>query len=108
MSEDIKIKTSIIKFLYDSLLPIHYKLDSILKFFFKDQIILADTDKALLLEFCSHSNTLKILFENYLEIAGDQKTLTIPHDEYLLLISMSKSVELASRTIFGNISMLEN
>lgn len=104
MSEnEIEVKMVTLRVVYDSLLPIYYRLNSALEDTVTKIIDIGETDKALLLEFCAHASTLKVLFESYFET--EEESLVLPRGEYLMLITMAKSVETAARTTFGNLCM---
>ena len=108
MKDSIEVKISNLRLVYESLLPIKYRLNSILEDVFTRAVTVGEPDKALLLEFCAHANTLKLLFEEYFERDPKARQIRIPKEDYMLLISMAKSVEAASRASFGNISLWEN
>ena len=108
MSEVIQVKVSTLKLVYDSLIPIRHRVSAILEDIFAKSITVSDPHRALLLEFGAHAYTLKILFEDYFEIAANSEKIDIPKQEYVLLINMAKSVESAARADFGNISLWEH
>jgi hypothetical protein len=101
--DKIEVKVAALRLVYDSLLPVYHRLNSALESTATKTLSLGEPDKALLLEFCAHAITLKILFEGY--FATEEEKLVLSKDEYLMLIAMAKSVETASRTTFGNLCM---
>lgn len=108
-SEPVKVKLSVLRLIYDSALPIYYKLNSCLEDVLSKRVIIGAPDRALLLEFCAHASTLKIVFESYFEdIEQKDAVLELPQEEYLSILAMAKSVDLATRTSFGNISLRDN
>ena len=106
--DPIKVKKEVIKLIYHSLIPIHYKLNSCLEDIFQKKIAISEPEKALLLEFTSHANTLKIVFEEYFETFSEKEVIELPQEEYLSVLAMAKSVEAASRANFGNIYLWDN
>ena len=104
----VKVKVEVIKLIYNSLIPIYYKLNSCLEDVFQKKILISEPEKALLLEFSSHANTLKIIFEDYFETFSEKETIELSQEEYLSVLAMAKSVETASRTNFGNIYLWDN
>lgn len=108
MSEVIQVKVSTLRLVYDSLIPIRYRVTAILEDVFAKAITVSDPHFALLLEFAAHAHTLKILFEDCFEKAATAEKIDIPKQEYILLINMAKSVESAARADFGNVSLWEH
>lgn len=98
-----KVKLSIIKKIYDSLLPIHYRVNSLLDDVILKVITLNEMERSILLEYCSCTSALKVLFESYFEKAEERSSqeLILSQREYLTIISMSKTTEEASRSSFG-------
>tara|TARA_B100000427_G_C15518304_1_gene599174 strand:- start:1164 stop:1496 length:333 start_codon:yes stop_codon:yes gene_type:complete len=110
MDEEVKIKIDLIKVIYEALLPVHYKLNSLLKDTMLDIFFMSEPEKASLLEFCACASTLKILFESYFERAENLgvEEISLPRNEYISILSMSKSVEAATRVSFANTGIWEN
>ena len=98
-----KVKLSIIKKIYDSLLPIHYRVNSLLDDVILKVITLNEMERSILLEYCSCTSALKVLFESYFEKAEEKSSqeLILSQREYLTIISMSKTTEEASQSSFG-------
>ena len=105
-AENIEVKTRTLKLVYDSMMPVYYRLNSLLKDVVGETTTIPDPDKALLLEFCAHACTLKILFESYFE--NFTESVSIPREEYALLLSIAKSVETSARASFGHLTMWVN
>ena len=99
-NKEIKIKIEIIKTIYDALLPVYYRLNSILEDAVSETVLLSELEMSALLEFCACSSSLKLLFEAYFEMSDSQgaEEITIPESEYITVLTMSKTVEAASRT----------
>lgn len=108
MSDAIEVKVSTLKIIYDSLLPIDQKLNSILEDVVKKTIQMAPSERALLLEFCSHASTLKVILEDYFDRNFNSEKLKLSKQEYMLLVSIAKSVEMSSRAQLGNVSFWEH
>ena len=110
-TKQIEVKLSVLKTIYTAMLPIHYRLDSLLEDLVNKTIKLSETDKAVLLEYCSCSGALKILFEDYFETfehLGPEQSIALPYQEYITIMSLSKTVELSTRTSLGGSSVLEH
>lgn len=110
-TKDIEVKLSILKIIYEAVVPIYYKLSSLLEDVVCRKIPSAEADKAILMEYCSCASALKILLEEYFEDNQDiseDKKLTIPYSQYITIMSLSKTVELSTRTSLGLISMQEH
>ncbi len=107
MDKDVTVKLSIIKTIYQAMLPTFYKLNSILEDVVSKTVLVTEVERATLLEFCSCASALKLLFENYLEKSVEEE-ISIPRVEYTTILSMSKTVEAASRSVFSNFSLLEH
>ena len=105
-TENIEVKTRTLKLVYDSLMPVYYRLNSLLEDVVESVVVVPEPDKALLLEFCAHACTLKVLFESYFE--NFTESVSIPREEYALLLSIAKSVEASARASFGHLTMWVN
>ena len=105
MSKEIEINSEILEVLYDSLIPIHYKLESILESIFEKSVVISEPERAILLEFVAYSSALKLMFEDIIEKSGKSENILIPQEQYYSIIKMSKSVEMASRACFGPFAM---
>jgi hypothetical protein len=109
--EKIKVEISVLKVIYNATLPIYYRLYSLLGDFFEKKIKLSETDAAVLLDFSSCAVTLKVLIEEFLnsaESTEDGKKLILSQQEFLTIMSLSKTVELSTRSEFGNITIQEH
>ena len=107
--KDVEIKMSVLKLIYSAMIPIHYRLDSLLEDLIHKKISLSETDKAVLLEYCSCAGALKVIFEEHFERFPDNpETIILPYEEYVAIMSLSKTVELATRTSIGSLSILEH
>ena len=108
-NKDIEIKVSVLNVIYEATLPIFYRLNSLLEDVITKTIKISETDKAVLLDYTSCAVTLKVLFEKYLEEAGpEQEKIILPYQEYVTIMSLSKAVELSTRTVLGGISIQEH
>ncbi len=102
-----EIKISTLKLIYTALLPTYYKLQSLLGDVLSKSYIISDYDRSLLLEQCSVSLALKCLFEEYFREAEEAqvKTLHLKEEEFMTVLSLAKSVEVAERTMYKNIGI---
>ena len=105
-----KVKLSIIKKIYDTLLPVHYRVNSLLEDVVSKTVVLNEMERSILLEYCSCTSALKVLFESYFEKAHEKSSqeLILSQREYLTIISMSKTAEEASRSSFGPTTIWEH
>jgi len=103
----IKIESKIIKILYDSLLPFHYRLNSILEDVVEGRYSLSEMEKAVLLEHASCSLALKNIFEDYFDqmTEASVEQVFVKEEEYTNLLSMAKTVESSSRMLFSNFGL---
>ena len=108
-NKDIEIKVSVLNVIYEATLPIFYRLNSLLEDVITKTIKISETDKAVLLDYTSCAVTLKVLFEKYLEETDpEQEKIILPYEEYVTIMSLSKAVELSTRTVLGGISIQEH
>ena len=110
--KEIQVKLSVLESIYDAMIPLYYRLDSLLEDVVKKRVKVSEIDKSVLLEYCSCAGALKILFENYFEqysgASDKDENIILPYQEYITVISLSKTVELATRTTLGNLSLQEH
>ena len=98
-----------LKIIYEATLPIYYRLNSILEDVVMKTVKISETDRSVLLDYTSCAGTLKILFEKYFEdIDPTQEKIILPYEEYVTIMSLSKAVELSTRTVLGGISIQEH
>lgn len=99
MSKPIEISLVSLKTIYDAVLPIYYKLNSFLEDAIRKNIAISELERSTLLEYTSCCSSLKIIFENYFEIAkiNNLKQIALPESEYLAILSMAKTVEMSAR-----------
>lgn len=110
-NKQLEIKVSILKIIYNATLPIYYRLNCLLEDFFHKNVALSETDAALLMEYCSCAGTLKVLFEEYFEKipnASPEEKLMLPYEEYMTIMTLSKTVELSTRTVLGGLTIQEH
>jgi hypothetical protein len=99
-----EIKISTLKLIYNALLPTYYKLESLLSDVLSGTYVISAYDRSLLLEQCSVSLALKCLFEEYFKEAeaAAVNTLYLKEEEFVTVLSLAKSVEIAERTMYKN------
>lgn len=105
------IELSILEVIYSATVPVYYRLYSLLEDMITKKILLSETDKAVLLEFCSCAGALKVLFEEFFETAPRDKSgnkIRLSNEEFTTIMSLSKTVELSTRTTFSGISIQEH
>lgn len=110
-NKQVEIKLSVLKTIYQAVIPMYHRLNSLLEDLIHKNIILSETDRSVLLEYCSCSGALKILFEDYFERFADipqHQAISLPYQEYVTIMSLSKTVELATRTSIGGLTILEH
>lgn len=107
MEDKIKLGSKTLNLLLQSLLPYHYRIDSVLEDIFKGRYHLGEIEKSILLEHASCSTALKNIFEDLLKEMEEQEVeeLFLKKEEYINILSMTKNVESASRIIFGNFGL---
>ena len=112
MSEsEMAIDLSVLEIIYSANLPIYYRLYSLLEDVFNRRVLLSETDTAVLLDFCSCAATLKILFEDFFEHApliDSDKKIKLSKEEFTTIMSLSKTVELSTRTTFSGLSIQDH
>lgn len=93
------VKTSVIKVVYDAVLPTYYRFNALLEDVVMKRILISEVDKAALLEITSCATTLKTLLEEYLEQAREHSAteLHLPRREFEELLSMAKALETSQR-----------
>ena len=111
-NKPVEVKLSVLKVIYEAVMPMYHRLNSLLEDMVQKRIILSETDRSVLLEYCSCAGALKILFEEYFEMfsAEPQKeqVLVLSYEEYTSIMSLTKTVELSTRTSFGTLSLQEH
>ena len=108
--KSVEVDSSVLQIIYEASLPIYYRLNSLLKDVMNETILLSEIDKSLLLEFCSASSALKIIFENHIQNLGpssENGKVALEYQEYAAMLSLSKTVELSSRSLIGGITIQE-
>ena len=101
--KETDVNVSIIEVIHAAAKPVGYRLDSLLKGYYKDELELSPMEFTLLVEMRTASATLSCLLEEYLEQAREYNAdkITLPSSEFKLIIDLSKTVELAQRTRIG-------
>ncbi len=102
-TKKIPVKIEIIKTLYEAVLPIHYRVTSLLEDVVSGSYQLTEIEKAALLEASASSSNLKVLFEEYISQTNEHQadTLHLAAQEYANVLTMVKTVELSNRVVFG-------
>lgn len=105
--KEVKIGSETLILLYKSLIPYHYRIASVLEDIIKEKYTIGEIEKAVLLEQASCTTALKSIFETMLEEMeeSEAKYLKVKREEYLNILSMTKSVEVATRMSFGNFGL---
>tara|TARA_B100001250_G_scaffold360452_1_gene337924 strand:- start:841 stop:1182 length:342 start_codon:yes stop_codon:yes gene_type:complete len=104
VKERTKVKVSVLRVVYQSILPAYYRLNSLTDDVISGKIYSSELDKAALLEVTSIAMTLKTILEDYLEQAQEHSAsdLYLPQKEFRELLSMSKVLEMAQRLPIAN------
>lgn len=102
--EPIPVKISILKTIYEALMPISNRLDTFLESYYSKEIVLSQAELTTLLEFRSASSTAQLMLEDYIEQSTDEEVeqLFLPPTEFALLLDLSKTAELSTRTPLAN------
>ena len=102
--EPLPVKVSILRVIRKALLPIKIRLDALLEYFYGKRILLSQAELTTVLEFRSASATAELMLDDYLEQADEAKveSLYLPAAEFNLLLDLSKTAELATRTPLAN------
>ena len=102
--ETIPVKVSILRTIHTALLPIKSRLDAVLKDYYTEKILISQAEFTALLEFRSAAATAELMFDDYMEQAEETqaKELYLPPAEFSLLLDLSKTAELATRTPLAN------
>ena len=103
-SQSVPIKLSVLKTLYSGLSPVKDRLDSILKDYYDNFILLSQAEHTAVLEFRSAAATVELLLLDYFDQAeeADVETLYLPSKEFNLLLDLSRTAELAYRAPLAN------
>lgn len=109
--QEVEVEISVLKTIYNAAIPIYTRLFSLLEDVFTKKILLSETDTAVLLEFSSCAVTLKVLFEDFFSraaITEDGQKMVLTQQEFITIMNLSKTVELSTRTSFGNTTIQEH
>lgn len=98
--EPIPVKVSVLRTIYKALLPVKARLDAILQDHYAERILVSHAELTALLEFRSAAATAELMFDDYIEQAEEAGTdlLYLPTSEFNLLLDLSKTAELSTRT----------
>ena len=98
------VKVSVLEVLYKGLMPITYRLDSLLEDYYNKTLNLSQAELTAALEFRSAAATVELLMLDYLSQATENKvdTLYLPNKEFHILLDLSKTAELAYRAPLAN------
>ena len=102
--ESIPVKVSILRTIYKALLPIKSRLDAVLQDHYSDRIQVSQAELTALLEFRSAAATAELMFDDYIEQAEEAQVeeLYLPPAEFSLLLDLSKTAEISTRTPIAN------
>ena len=102
--EPIPVKVSILKTIYRALIPIKTRLDAMLQDYYAGNILVSQAELTALLEFRSAAATAELMFDDYMEQAeeADTEQVYLPPAEFTLLLDLSKTAELSTRTPLAN------
>ncbi len=109
--KEIEVRMSVLKTIYQAMIPLYYRLNSLLEDVVGNKVSLSETDRSILLDYCSCSGALKVLFEDYFdrypEIEEETKVI-VPYKEYVTIMSLARTVEHATRSTLGGLSIQEH
>lgn len=103
-NEPIPVKVSVLKVIHTALFPIKIRLDALLEDVYVKNLLLSQAELTALLEFRSAAATAELMLDDYLEQAKDNEVekLFLPAAEFNLLLDLSKTTELSTRTPIAN------
>ena len=102
--EPIPVKVSILRTIHKALLPIKTRLDAMLQDHYAERILISQAELTALLEFRSAAATAELMFDDYIEQAEETEAdeLYLPPAEFSLLLDLSKTAEISTRTPIAN------
>ena len=103
-SKTIPIKVSVLRALSDGLKPIKTRLDSVLKDYYDEVVLLSQAEHTAVLEFRSAAATVELLLDDYFSQVDEFNvdTLYLPSKEFHLLLDLSRTAEMAYRAPLAN------
>lgn len=98
--EPIPVKVSVLRTIRRALLPIRTRLDAVLQDYYSERVMVSQAELTALLEFRSAAATAELMFDDYMEQADEAEVdqLYLPPSEFSLLLDLSKTAELSTRT----------
>jgi hypothetical protein len=96
----VPVRVNILRIIYKATGPLRTRLDAMLKLHYEDKINMSPAELTTLFEFRSAAATSELMLEDYLSQAEEHEVeqLEIPSREFQLLLDLSKTVELSTRT----------
>ena len=64
-NKPIEIKVSVLEVIYSAMMPIYHRLNSLLEDVIHKRVLVSETDRSALLDYCACAGGLKVMFENY-------------------------------------------
>ena len=98
--ESIPVKVNILRTIHKALMPIKARLDAVLQDHYAQRISISQAELTALLEFRSAAATAELMFDDYMEQADEAQVeeLYLPSTEFSLLLDLSKTAEISTRT----------
>ena len=81
-----EIKVSVLEVIYSTMMPIYHRLNSLLDDVRHKRVLVIETDRSALLDYCACAGGLKVMFENYfVMISAEEKVEknSLPYQELL-------------------------
>ena len=106
-NQDVEVNVQLLQVIKDSMNPLKYRTESLISDYHKEKIKISESDLAALYEFASSAQLLSVLLTEYLTQAREHGVdkLYIPLSEYSIVLSASKSVDMAYRTALAGVPL---
>lgn len=115
MSEDsdnkeLEVSLPVLAVIREAAIPLSYRLDCLLEDHYNGKRIQSKLDLMALLEYRASVQTLDVLLEQYLEPyledeIADQAKISIPLTHFKLITTTSRTIEVAFRSLIGNVPL---
>ncbi len=105
--KETDVSIAVLQVIYVTVDSIAPRLDSLVKDYYYDNLNLSDSEYALLMELRTSCATLSCLLEEYISQGSEYNVdkITLPMAEFRLLIELSKTVELSTRSTIGPVAL---
>ena len=106
-NKEVEVNVQLLQIINDSMNPLRYRTESLIGDYHKEKIKISESDLAALYEFASSAQLLSVMLTEYLTQAQEHgvEKLYIPLSEYTIILSASKSVDMAYRTALAGVPL---